>query len=251
MTLTTSPADTRSQLPAPSRRNVVWLTIQCLLRILFTVWFRYRARGTSRLPVEGGALLLINHQSFLDPLLVGLPLVRPVSFLARDNLFRVPVVGTFLRKTDVIPISRDALSASSMRAAIQRMQDGSLVGIFPEGTRSRDDSVGRFRPGFVSLIRRTGLPVYPIGIAGAHAALPRGARWIRPSRIRVIFGEPLRPDEIDSLSARGRDDELVEWARACVIKCQHEAESWRKHGLSEETGVRDERRFQNGAGESS
>ena len=87
----------RQALPSPTRRNWVWFSIQMILRFFYIVWLRYRARGHEKLPPSTGALLLLNHQSFLDPLLVGLPLQRPVSYVARDSLFPVPVVGWFWR----------------------------------------------------------------------------------------------------------------------------------------------------------
>ena len=106
-------------LPNPLSRNAHWRTLQFVLQILFCFWLRFRARGMERLPKVGGALLLVNHQSYLDPLLVGVPLQRPVSYLARDSLFRVPVIGWILRNTYVMPINREAASTSSLREAIR------------------------------------------------------------------------------------------------------------------------------------
>jgi 1-acyl-sn-glycerol-3-phosphate acyltransferase len=214
-------------LPHPTRRNLVWLAIQFALRLVFGVWLRYRARSIENLPTEGGGLVLINHQSFLDPMLVGLPLRRPVSYLARDNLFRVPVIGWILRQTYVMPINRDAASTASIRNALNRMEHGFLVGLFPEGTRSDDNQVGEFKPGFISLIRRAKVPVYPVGIAGAHDALPRGGLRLFPPPVRVVFGKPLCADRLAELRAKGREDELVQYARAAVVACQLEAQHWR------------------------
>src|SRR5690606_33599394 len=115
-----------SPLPPPTHRNFNWFLSQMILRAVFGLWNGYRARGIERLPA-GGALLLINHQSFLDPLLVGLPLSRPVSYLARDTLSRVPVLGPFLRSVYVMPINRDAAGTESIREAIRRMRHGFLV----------------------------------------------------------------------------------------------------------------------------
>ena len=218
----------RVPLPHPTRRNWLWASCQLLLRIVFTLWLRYRARGVEKIPASGGGLVLVNHQSFLDPLLVGLPLSRPVSYLARDSLFRVPVIGWILRNTYVMPISREAASTSSIKAAVERMRHGFLVGIFPEGTRSTNGDVGPFKPGFVALVRRGQLPVYPVGIAGAHEAMPRGAVFLRPRRVTVVFGDPLTPEEIARYSARGQESALVALARERIIACQREAEQWRR-----------------------
>ena len=213
-------------LPHPTRRNVVWLTIQFTLRLVFAVWLRYRARAIENLPEEGGGLVLVNHQSFLDPMLVGVPLRRPISYLARDNLFRVPVIGWIIRNTYVMPINRDAASTASIRNALKRMEHGFLVGLFPEGTRSDDGKVGEFKPGFISLIRRAKVPVYPVGIAGAHGALPRGGFRLFPPPVRVVFGEPLCDDRLTELRAKGREGDLIEYVRNAVVACQLEAQNW-------------------------
>jgi 1-acyl-sn-glycerol-3-phosphate acyltransferase len=217
-----------SRYGSPVRRSWVWFVSQILVGVLFTFWLRYRARGVARVATAGGGLLLANHSSFLDALLVALPLRRPVSFLARDTLFSVPVVGWMLRHTCVMPLRRDTGGAAGIRETLRRLEEGFLVGIFPEGTRSADGSLGTFKPGFAALVRRTDLPIYPVGIAGANRALGRGSLFLRPGRIRVVFGEPLARETIAALGQRGREEELVEAVRARIAECQHEAEEWLK-----------------------
>jgi len=198
--------------------------------LLFAGWLRYRARGVDRLPVDGGGLILSNHQSFLDPLLIGLPLKRPVSFLARDTLFRVPVVGWVLRNTYVMPLNREGGATAGIRETLRRMEAGYLVGVFPEGTRSEDGRLGEFKPGFAALLRRSDQPVYPVGIAGAHRALGRRRAWLSPSRVCVVFGEPLDPARLAELCGKGRETELVAFVRDAVNACLAEAEAWRTCG---------------------
>jgi 1-acyl-sn-glycerol-3-phosphate acyltransferase len=211
---------------SPVRRNGIWFFFQIIVRVVFAVWLRYRSRGADRLPAAGGGLLLSNHQSFIDPLLIGLPLRRPISFLARDDLFSVPVIGWILRHTCVMPLNREGGSSAAIRETLRRMEHGFLVGIFPEGTRSPDGALGRFKPGFAALVRRADVPIFPIGIAGAHRALGRGSRFLRPHRVCVVFGEPFPRDEIARLSERGREHELVEAVRSRIADCQEEAEAW-------------------------
>jgi 1-acyl-sn-glycerol-3-phosphate acyltransferase len=217
-------------LGPPGRRNWVWLFFQVILGVVFTVWLRYRARGVERIPTTGGGLLLTNHQSFLDPLLVGLPLRRPVSFLARDTLFKVPVIGWILRHTYVMPLSRETGGAAGIRETLRRIDQGFLVGIFPEGTRSIDGSLGTFKPGFAALVRRTELPIYPVGIAGAHRALGKGSLFLKPRRVCVVFGNPFPAEVIAELKQRGRETELLEAVRRRIAECQQAAEAWLKQG---------------------
>lgn len=213
-------------LPDPCVRNVHWRTIQFLLQNIFSFWLHYRARGMENLPREGGALLVINHQSFLDPLLVGLPLQRPVSYLAREDLFRVPVIGWILRNTYVMPINRDAANPSSLREAIRRIEHGFYVGIFPEGTRTQTGQVGSLKPGFLLLLRRTSVPVIPVGIAGAFQAYPKGRLLPAPGVVRVVFGEPLPREQLSNLS-RTQEHELIALVRNRIVACQDAAERWR------------------------
>ncbi|MEZ6057957.1 MAG: lysophospholipid acyltransferase family protein [Planctomycetaceae bacterium] len=217
-----------TRVGSPFRRNWVWSTIQILLRPFFFFWIRSRARGFEHLPVDGGALFLVNHQSFLDPLLVGACLRRPVSYLARENLFRVPFVGWVLRNTYVVPMRRSAASTESLREAIARMEAGFYVGIFPEGTRRSDGQLGPLKPGLLALVRRVGVPVIPVGIAGAQHVMPRGAILPRPKSVRIVFGPPLPAEELAQLIAPGREQELLQLASEKMGACMAEAESWRR-----------------------
>jgi len=225
---TTTPAGFPEGMPLgpPERRNWVWFICQVILGVVFTVWLRYRARGVERIPTAGGGLLLTNHQSFLDPLLVGLPLRRPVSFLARDTLFKIPVIGWMLRHTYVMPLSRETGGAAGIRETLRRLDQGFLVGVFPEGTRSIDGSLGTFKPGFAALVRRTERPIYPVGIAGAHRALGKGSLFLKPRRVCVVFGDRFPQETIARLKQRGREAELVEAVRTRIAECQQAAEDW-------------------------
>lgn len=208
------------------RRNWFWLISQLIVGAFFAVWLRYRARGVERIPTAGGGLLLANHSSFLDPLLVGLPLRRPVSFLARDTLFSIPVIGRILRHTHVVPLDRDGGGAAGIRETLRRLDEGFLVGVFPEGTRSPDGTLGTFKPGFAALVRRTDLPIYPVGIAGSHRALGKGSRFLKPCRVCVVYGEPFPKEMVAALRQRGREAELVDAVRERIAECQAEAEEW-------------------------
>jgi 1-acyl-sn-glycerol-3-phosphate acyltransferase len=223
-------ADLTKPLPSPVRRNWVWFSLQMLAKVVFGLYFRLRMRGQEKLPAHGGALLLINHQSFLDPLVVGTPLTRPVSYVARDSLFRVPVVGWILRNTYVFPISREAASSSSIKEAVRRMHHGFLVGIFPEGTRSVDGTLGEMKPGFMALVRRGDVPVLPVGVGGSGRAFPRNTWIVRPKTVRVVIGDPFTEDEIRELSTRGREEEFIALVRERIDRCRLEAEAWIRDG---------------------
>ena len=215
---------------SPMIRGPVWVTMQVVINAFFRVWLGYRATGYERIESEAGALILANHQSFLDPLVVGLPFRRPISFLARDSLFRAPVVGWILKNTHVMPINQQAASTASLRDTIRRLQSGWLVGIFPEGTRSPTGAIGEMKPGFAAVIRRAKHPVYPVGISGAYEALPLGGWFLKPARVRVVFGQPLTVEELDQFSSRDQDQALVDLVHSRITACHIAAEEWRRTG---------------------
>ncbi len=198
--------------------HLFWQMLHWPVWALCRMWLRVSGSGLENIDNSKGGLFLINHQSFLDPLLAAVLLTRPVSFLARDSLFKVPVLGWLLRHTYVMPISREAARGGSIRMAVERMEQGYLVGVFPEGTRSSGAEVRTFRPGFLAMVRRTNQPVYPVGISGSDQAMPKGAWFIRPKRIHIVYGKPFTHDELARLE-KGDTDGFCELAHKCVSDC--------------------------------
>ena len=107
------------------------------------------------------------------------------------------------------------------------MQHGFLVGIFPEGTRSDDHQLGELKPGFIALLRHGKSPVVPVGVAGAGHSLPRGGKWMRRGRVRVVYGPPIEWRELEPLTSRGREPELLALIRERMLTVCHESADWR------------------------
>ena len=202
----------------------VWGAIRWATRTLVVPYFSYRVRGLDQVP-DGGLMVLSNHQSFADPLFVAVGIPRPVSFMARSNLFGVPVVGSVLRGAGTIPVNRGG--ASSLREPIRRLQAGQCVGLFPEGTRTRDGRVAEVKPGFVALVRRAKVPIVFCGIAGAFEAWPRTNALPRPGRVRTVLGEPMSSDEVGEWAVKGREAEFAAEAERRLKIVTAEAEAWR------------------------
>ena len=215
---------------SPFVRGGLWVSLQVVIQAFFVVWLGYRATGHRRLEEEKGALVLANHQSFLDPIAVGLPFRRPISFLARHNLFHAPVLGWLLERTHVMPINQQSPGTDSIRDMVRRLHNGWLVGVFPEGTRSATGAIGDLKPGFAAVLRRAKLPVYPVGIAGAYHALPMGGWFIKPTRVRVVFGQPITVEELSQYSSREQETELLNLVRSRMVECYNAAETWRTTG---------------------
>ncbi len=168
---------------------------QLLCRVLFIPIFRIRVRGRRNVPETGGALIVSNHQSFFDPVLIGVGLRREVHYMARDSLFRRRIFGRLIESLNAFPIKREGVDVAAMREAISRIRQGRLVLVFPEGTRTRDGSFGTIRRGLSLISERARATVVPAVIQGAYEAWPRGAPMVRPHRIAVAFGEPITVEE--------------------------------------------------------
>lgn len=145
-------------------------------------------------PQNGGVILASNHQSFLDPVLVAVPLPRGVTFMARDTLFRFLPFRLLIASLGAFPVQRGTADLGAMREAIRRLEAGRALLVFPEGTRTKDGRVGRMRAGIGLLASRAKVPVVPVRISGAFESWPRSSKLPRPKPVTVRFGPPLPPE---------------------------------------------------------
>ena len=143
-----------------------------VLMAYFTLGHSFRFDGRRNIPRTGPALLIANHESFIDPLLVGIASRRHLAFLARSGLFH-GIFGRFLRSVNVYPVDQEGFAREGLKAMIELLDRGWPVLVFPEGERSWDGVMKPFRPGVHLIIKKTLAPVVPCGVAGAHEALPR------------------------------------------------------------------------------
>jgi 1-acyl-sn-glycerol-3-phosphate acyltransferase len=190
--------------------------IQRAFQLAMVLKYRVRYSGWHNIPKEGGVLVVSNHQSHLDPPLVGIGCPRPMSYLARESLFRFAPFGRFIYSIGAIPLDRDGVGLSGIKEALKRLKRGEMVVVFPEGTRSKDGEIAPFRPGFTTLAVRSKAAILPVAIDGAYEAYPRWRKFPGPGRIRVHYGVPLTAAELE-----GRDErELVNEIEDRVRKCQ-------------------------------
>jgi 1-acyl-sn-glycerol-3-phosphate acyltransferase len=179
--------------------SLVWYrAVQYLLAMLATVLVRWRATGQGNIPASGGVLLVSNHLSFLDVIFLGLPLRRPLNYVARSTLF-VSVLGWFIRSVGAFPIQREGMGASGMKETLRRLRAGGIVTLFPEGTRSYDGQLGPLKPGIAVLVQRVGVPVVPAGVAGMFEVWPRSQPFPVPHPVRIHYGRPIYPSELEGL----------------------------------------------------
>lgn len=182
-----------------------WL-VRNVLTVLFRLYVRFESIGGENVPDTGGCILTPNHVSFLDPPVVGCGLRhRIVHFMARNTLFKAPVMGWWMWKVGTIPIDRTKGDLAALRSALKGLMNGKVVCLFPEGTRSPDGELQTAKGGVGFLIARAGVPVVPVYIDGTYRAWPRGARWIKPTKVRIIYGPPIQPEAF-GLDQPGKPD---------------------------------------------
>jgi len=150
-----------------------------LVRLFMKIFFRLRAVGTGHVPAEGPVILCSNHLSNLDPLTVACMLDRRVRFIAKEELFRIPLLKTVITALGAIPVRRGAVSRDTVRAALEVLRAGEVLCIFPQGTRSAD--IGEGKKGAASFALKTNAAVIPVAISGY--------RLFR--RTTVMYGEPV------------------------------------------------------------
>jgi 1-acyl-sn-glycerol-3-phosphate acyltransferase len=159
-------------------------------------FWQVRTVGLENVPLRGGALLAANHQSYLDPPLIGAYLPREMHFMARRTLFRNPLFGAIIGRLNAFAIERDTADVKGVKNAIERLQRGNLLLVFPEGTRTRDGTVGRMKAGIGILAERAAVPIVPVLIVGARDVWPKGAVFPRLGRISIVYGRPMAPEQI-------------------------------------------------------
>lgn len=182
------------------------------LRLPFHTFLPMTVRHPERVPETGPLLIVANHQSFLDPPIVGTPLERHLDFIARSGLFADERFGRLIHTLNAIPIKEEGGDAAAMKEALRRLGAGRAVLLFPEGSRTFDGAIGPFKRGVAVLVKRARCPVLPVAVEGAFDAWPRTRRLPRlGARVAVMYGHPIPHDELiesgaDAALARLRAD---------------------------------------------
>lgn len=163
---------------------------------------RIQHKGGENVPDSGAVILAPNHLTWADPVVLGVPLKRPAFYLAKEGLFRNAAMRWFLESMGQIKVER-AVGGNdpAIETAVKLLDQGLIVGVFPEGTRSRDDFVKRGKTGVARIAARTGAPIVPVGLA-TYDFWPRNAKLPRLGRsVYVNIGKPvqydLKPEDAD------------------------------------------------------
>ena len=191
--------------------------------ILFFSGVRVRVLHRERLPPARGLVVVSNHESYADILVLLANLPLPVRLMAKRSIFRIPVMGWSIRAAGFVPVDRGVRSrgAATVEAALKLLKSGRSIVLFPEETRTRDGELLPFKPGAALLALRSGFPLLPVAITGTRRILPRGALATSPGRVVLSIGDPI---SVSGRSIRGRDELTLE-ARQAISALRDEAAS--------------------------
>jgi 1-acyl-sn-glycerol-3-phosphate acyltransferase len=185
---------------------------------------RWTIEGVDRIPTSGPVLLASNHISYLDPLTLAYIADRQhrrVRFLAKVELFHKPVLGTLLRSAHQIPVQRGKENAAgALAAAVDAIERGECVVVFPEGTISEDLEPMRGKSGTARLAQQAGMPIVPIGLWGTHRILTKGRKphWRWGVAQTAVIGEPVKIPEDEHVKAA--TDRVMDAISACVARAR-------------------------------
>jgi 1-acyl-sn-glycerol-3-phosphate acyltransferase len=184
--------------PEEEAAGVFYFIARFVLRPLFFLVFRPHVTGRENVPLEGPVILASNHLSFIDSIAIPLAAPRRVAYLAKAEYFTGSGFGGWLTRTlftalGALPVERETQRAAqaALDTALGVLREGVAFGLYPEGTRSKDGRLARGKTGVAWLALTADCPVVPVAVAGTDKVQPVGARWPRPHRIAITFGQPL------------------------------------------------------------
>ncbi len=204
---------------------LTWRAARGLIRILLFRIYRLRATGQQRLRESGPLIYAPVHRSHLDGPLVGSLTHHRVRYLGKEELFHPRPLGWLMRAIGTFPVRRGEADLDAMRAALNLLNDGQAMLVFPEGTRQPSDDIGHIFDGTAWLAAKSGAPVLPVGIAGTREAMPSGAKLPKRTQVAIVVGEPLAPPS-GAAGGRARRPDMTAWTatlRDALDQCQQRA----------------------------
>lgn len=178
---------------------VAYQILQWMIWVVMTTLYRCRVFHPERVPVEGAVLVVANHQSYMDPPLIGMPVRRRhLDYVARIGLFESRWFGVFIGALNATPIRDQGSDVAAMKLILGRLAEGRAVVIFPEGSRTHDGAIHEFKRGAAVLLKRSRCPVIPVAVEGCFDAWPRSRRFPRllGCRVAVLYGHPIDHDDL-------------------------------------------------------
>ncbi len=176
----------------PTRPTLLWNIGRWICRMWTARYFDLKVYGARHIPRKGGVLLVSNHQSYLDPVLLAVQLLRPMSYMARATLWKNPIFAWLITSLNAFPVRRGEGDVGAVKESIRRLEAGHMLALFPEGTRTRTGDIKSLEPGVALVLRRaSGATIVPVVLDGSFQAWPKGWKLPRAYPVRVLYGPPL------------------------------------------------------------
>jgi len=182
--------------------NSLYRFLRALLRVGMCMLWKVRVFNRHYEPTSGSAVYICNHQSFLDPMLMSFALFRPMNYMARDTLFRLPLFKQLITSLNAFPVRRNTADTGALKEAMRRLKKGGQLVVFPEGTRTRDGQIGPFLPGVTLLCQKAADWTIPVLIDGAFEAWPRTQTLPSPGNIIVQYARPISREQVGRMSPK-------------------------------------------------
>lgn len=160
---------------------------------VFHVYFQGQIQGINHVPHKGPLMVVANHASDFDPPLISSCVGRPVSYMAKEELFRVPLLAPAIRLYGAYPVKRGSADRSAIRAALKQLEQGWAVGVFLQGTRTSDGRIPDPKLGAALIAAKAQSPLLPVSAWGTHRIIRKDAKLPQPVPVTVRIGEPIPP----------------------------------------------------------
>ncbi len=183
---------------------------------------RWTVIGRENVPKTGGVLVCANHVSYIDPPIVGGACPRPVHFMAKIELFRIPLLGTFIKYARAFPVRRGTADRQALKTAMKHLAKGNVVGMFPEGQRNFTSELLPAEAGASMIALRSRATVIPCALVNTEVLLKPHSFLLRFTKIRVVFGKPVELDDLYEKGGREAMDEAGQRIMAAIGKLLEE-----------------------------
>lgn len=192
---------------------MLYYFLRPLAIFLCKILFRIRVEGKQFIPKRGAFILASNHLSYLDPIVLGVACPRRLNFMARDDLFDIPIFSLLIRILGAFPVKRYSPDISSFKDALKRLKEGKPVVVFPQGRRTFSDEPYLALPGIGFLAVKAKVSVIPSYIEGTDKALPINAKFIRLKPVKVTFGKEIYIERRKPYNYQEVSDQIMEAIR--------------------------------------
>ncbi len=188
---------------------MLWWIAYGLLWLPIKIFFRLEVKGKNNLSSSQPVIIASNHKSYIDPIVLGLAIKQPISFMAKEELFKYPIFNLVIKALYAFPVKRGEIDREAIRKGLEKLEKGFNLGIFPEGTRISGKELAPFKKGIYLFIKSKKYPVLPVAIKGTDRLIKWYAFFPCFNKIEVRIGKPLKFGGADKSEIVKKLEEVV------------------------------------------